>query len=444
MKKTFSVMMVLVLSLALVSAALAAAPAPGGPFSTAFRVQNLETTDAACSYVFYSASGATAYTSASATIAPGDSLYVYTPALSGLADGEYSGVVSCDKQVAAVVNFSDPNSAAAYNGVSAPGLVWYAPGIYNNYYNYYSNIYVQNASSGTVNITVEIFAPGNPVPVATQTATNVAANAAVHFEQEGLAGLNTNQFYSAKITGTGDIAPVVNIYGRGSVNDQLYSYNPVAAGSTTAYAPVIMNNYYGYNSALVIQNMGSVASDITVTYTNGWTHIFTVQPGAAQSLYTPLESGIPAGNTLYGATVVSTNSQPLVVVVNESNQYNRAASYTGFSSGSAQVRAPIVMKNYYSFNSSVTCQNVGSAATTMTIAYAGIAGTTTSGSVSVGGTWLFYQPVDPVLAGVPINWISSATVTSAQPIVCIVNQDQGGSYATQLMDQLAAYDGIAP
>jgi len=125
-----------------------------------------------------------------------------------------------------------------------------------------------------------------------------------------------DQFYSAVIEGTGSIAPIVNIYGRNSANNQLYSYNPFVSGSTKAYAPVIMNNYYGYNSALVIQNIDTTEADVTVTYTDGTTANYKIGAGAAESIYTP-SSGVAAGNTLYGATVESTNGKSIVVLVNE-------------------------------------------------------------------------------------------------------------------------------
>ena len=443
MKKVFSVVMVLALTLAMTSAALAAVPAPGGPFNSAFRVQNLETTAAACSYQFFDALGASAFTSSVETVAPGDSLYVYVPSVAGLGTGSYSAVVSCDRKVAAVTNFSDADSGASHEGITEPDDTWYAPGIYDNFYSYYSDIVVQNASSGAVNITVDIFAPGNTTPVYSSTENNVPANASVSFEQEGLTELLNNQFYSAKITGTGNIAPIVNIYGKGGVaENQLYSYNAFKSGALQMFAPIIMNKYYGYDTSLVIQNIGAAAAAVTVTYTTGDTDSYTIAPGAAESIYTP--SILPAGNTLYGATVDS--DQEVVVLVNQSNAYGRAASYTGFATGSSEMRAPIVMKSYYTFDSSVVCQNIGSAATTMTITYAGpgVGSPTTSPSVAAGQTHQFYQPGDPSLAGVAPNWIGSATITTGGEIVCVVNQDHIPSLATQVRDQLYSYEGIAP
>lgn len=435
--KKLAVFVAIALLLALPIVAIAATP--GGPFSSAFRVQNLSTSVANCVYTFYNASGAAVYSSASSTINPGDSLYVFTPSVSGLPNGEYSGVVSCDQQVAAVVNWSDPNSGASFEGVDSAdtATTLYAPGIYDNYYNYYSNIYVQNSSSSPINVTVQIFAPGSSSPVATQTFNNLAANASRLFEQEGLAQLNQNVAYSAKIVATGNVAAIVNIYGRAVADNQLYSYNAFKAGSTKAYAPVLMSNYFGYNTSLNIQNLGASSTPYTVTYGTGVVRTGTIAANSSVSLYTP-NNGVPAG-TLTSATIQS-GGQPIVVLVNESNVYNRAASYTGFSTGNTKSRAPIVMKAYFNFNTSVTCQNLGASATTMTIDYANTPGTTSSPSIQPGKTHLFYQPSDSNM----LNGITSATITSGQPIACIVNEDTNTPpLSTTVIDNLYAYEGIA-
>jgi hypothetical protein len=440
MKKYIAFLLVMVVLTAVPLAASAAVPAPEGPFNTAFRIQNLGASAARCGFRFYDASGVEQYSSGILPDIPvGDSAYIYVPSDTTVDAGQYAAVVECDQPVAAVVNFSDADSGASYSGVAEPADTLYAPGIYDDFYSYFSNIVVQNAGSGPIDISVEIYAPGNPTPVKTQTETNVQGYGFAVFEQEGLPELVKNQFYSARIIGTGgDIAAVVNIYGKGGAADQLYSYNPFASGSTLAYAPVILNSYYGYNTSLVIQNLGTNPADVTVSYSDGTVKTTTIAPGAADSRYTPSEGLAPG---LYGVKVESTNSEPIVVLVNESTNKNRAASYEGFAAGSATVRTPIVMRRYYKWNSSITCQNVGSSPTTMDIEYGGIAGTTTSPSIPVNGIHLFYQPADPLLTS--DNWIGSATITSAEPIVCVVNQDQNEApQVNQLMDQLYAYDGI--
>jgi hypothetical protein len=438
--KKVGLFVVIAVLLASVPIASAETPAPGGPFNTAFRIQNLGAAEAECSFSFYDSAGVEQYTSGMlAPIPVGESAYIYVPDLT-LDDGQYAGVVSCSQEVAAVVNFSDPDSGASYSGVDAGDLadVLYAPGIYDNYYNYYSNVVVQNAAGAPNDITIEIYEPGNAVPVYDDTVAAVPANGFVNFEQEGLTELVNNQFYSAKIIGTGDVAAIVNIYGKAAYNGQLYSYNPFAMGSTEAYAPVIMNAYYGYNTALVIQNMGAVDAEVEITYSEGTVVTTTIAPGGADSRYTPGE-GLGTG-LLTGAEVVSTNAQPIVVLVNESTNKNRAASYTGFDAGAMSVSAPIVMRRYYNYNTSVTCQNLGAANTVMSIEYGGIPGQTDSDPVAPGATWLFYQPTDPLLGN---NWIGSASITATEPIVCVVNEDMNEPPQSGMsMDQLYAYNGI--
>lgn len=309
MKRIAIGLLVVLMLAATPMAGLADTPAPGGPFNTAFRVQNLGTAVAHCALSFYNASGVEATNMTLPDIAVGDSAFVYVPGVAGLTSGQYTGVVSCDQDVAAVVNFSDSNSGASYSGFNQAGVAntLFAPAIYDSYFNYFTNVVVQNASGSPINITLDIFAPGQTAAVYSETKTAVPANAAVNFEQEGKTQLNTNQAYSAKITGTGAIAAVVNIYGRGAVNDQLYSYDAFSSGSTVAYAPVIMSKFFGYNTALVIQNMDTAAADVRITYGTGLVKTTTIQPGAADSRYTPGE-GLPDA-TFTGAKIESINGK---------------------------------------------------------------------------------------------------------------------------------------
>jgi hypothetical protein len=103
------------------------------------------------------------------------------------------------------------------------------------------------------------------------------------------------------------------------------------------------------------------------------------------------------------------------------------------------------MNSYYKWNSSVTCQNIGTGDATMTISYAGTGAPTgdfapvDGNPVAAGAVGLFYQPADVTTD----TWIGSATITSDQDIVCVVNQDQNmPPQTTQVMDQLYVYNGI--
>lgn len=436
MKKYIAIIAALVLLAAIPVAVTAEAPAPEGPFNTAFRVQNHSDQEANCTVGFYDSAGTEVFSTDLDPIEAGKSAYVYVPDLTTVAEGLYGGVVKCDQEASAVVNFSDPDSGASYSAIrGGQGNVLSGPGIYDDYFDYYSNVTVQNTSDAPNDITLEIYEPGTAAPVYTETASAVPSYGYVTFEQEGLAELATDQYYSARVEGTSEIAGVINIYGRGPNEVELYSYNPFSAGTTEAYAPVIMNDFYGYDSALVIQNVGTETANVTITYSDGTVKTTTIEPDQAESRYTPAE-GLATG-LLTGAKVES--DQPIVLLVNESTDMHRAASYSGFASGSTTVRAPIVLRRYYDYNSSVTCQNLGTEATVMSIAYGGISGTTDSPSIEPNGIHMFYQRTDPLLSD---GFIGSATVTADQPIVCIVNQDKDEPpQKFEIMDLLYAYNG---
>jgi hypothetical protein len=442
---TILVLVLLVLSF---SVAQAQVPAPGGPFQTAFNIQNLSTNPATCMVEFYNSSGDVGMTLNPPPIAPGDVAAFFTGSsdFDSLAAGQYSAVVSCDQEVAAVVNFSDSDSGASHSGLGSAevGTAWFAPAVYRNYYSYYSNIIAQNATSSPIDVTVSIYEAGNSSPVSVETLNNVPAFSSAVFEQSGNGDLVANKAYSARIEGTGAIAAVVNIYGSGSSGQQLYSYNPFGGGSTESYAPVIMNNYYGYNTALTVQNVDDTeTANVKVTYSNGMIETQLIGPGASH-VFLNFAGPLPAGNTLYSAKVESTTgSVPIVAMVNESNALNRAASYSGFPSGANTVSAPIVLRSYYGYDSSVTCQNLGSNATDVTFDYAGVTNNTVVANVAPNGTALVVQPLDATLNGVGSNWISSAQITASEPIVCVVNQDIiSGSGASKSQDQLQAYNAI--
>jgi hypothetical protein len=105
--------------------------------------------------------------------------------------------------------------------------------------------------------------------------------------------------------------------------------------------------------------------------------------------------------------------------------------------------APSAVKRFYGYNSSISCQNVGTAATPLRVTYSGtaIANKVVNPSLAVGAVYQIYQPADTQL---PNAWNGTAQVNADQNIVCVVNQDQNEApYNTQNKDVFAAYNGIA-
>jgi hypothetical protein len=247
------------------------------------------------------------------------------------------------------------------------------------------------------------------------------------FTQEGADALSPNVYYTAKVQSTGNIVATANIYGKGSVNNQLYSSNAVSGGSINAYAPIIMNNFFGFNTALVIQNLSGSPNTVAVKYSAKTdADVHTIPGNSVLSLYTPNE-GLPSGDVMYSARVVSNSGLPILVTVNQSGIWNRAASYNGFRpiDISTKAYAPLVYKNYYGFTSSVTCQNLSSQTIRFKIKYyyEGLESAYSwSPDVDENNSYLFYQETDPNL---PPGVTASAVIESvpAGNIACVVNQN---------------------
>ena len=447
-------MVTLALSLALPAASPAKAQGdlgvPGGPFSTAFRIQNLGSANANCAYKLYSATGTQAFDSAASSttavlpILPNESAYIFTPSVTGIPSGQtLAGVVECDQPVAAVVNYSDTDSGDTYVGVSSPATTLYVPSIYDNYYNFYTSLRIMNASSSTNTGKIEYFQGTTKVG---EDTLNLAANGSTTVNQNGKTFLNADVGYSAKITGSGNLAAIVQIYGGvgTGVADQLYAFSAFSGGATKVYAPVVMSGYYGYNTAITVQNAGSATANVTVTYSNSTTRSFTLASGASNTL---LDFQIlPAATSLYSAVIESTNAQPLIVTVNESNSAKYATTYEGLTSGGTNLVAPIVMKEYYGFGSSVTCQNIGTSTANVQVAYAGTSGT--GAAVSIPATTkvtLAPNTSDGIFqfndTSLPNGFIGSAIITANQNIICVVNQSIVNNAPTN-QDQLYAYNAI--
>lgn len=436
MKKFISILLVLMVTAVTLGSVAAATAVPGGPFASSLQIQNLGTATANVTIQYVNAAGVTVHTT-SHTIAASDVLSVYVPAEAALASGEYSVVVSADQEIAAVTNFSDADSGAAYSGTAGGSASWGFPGVYDNYYGYYSEIYAQNVAPTAQDITLQVFAPGNATAVYSNTKTAVPAYASVNWSLKDLAQLANNISYSATVTAAGNVVAIGNTFGSGATAAQLYSYNGFSSGATTFYVPALYKAYYGWNASMSIQNVSAAAAAVTVTYSGGFTKDYTIQPKSAVAIYIPAEAGLPNG--LMSATV--TSDQAVAVSVNISNSANRASTYNGVENATMKVFAPNVMKRYYKYSSAITCQNLGDVAATVTVSYAGQPGATeTSAAVAPQASIEFYLPAK---AAVPNGYNGSATITSAQPISCVINSNMNeGAEATQSMDQLFSYNGV--
>lgn len=254
--------------------------------------------------------------------------------------------------------------------------------------------------------------------------------------QEGFNG-------SVVIQSDRDIRAIVNVLG----NKGAYgaSYGGFTAGATEVYVPLLMKGNSGYNTWFNVQNTGSSATNVTVTYSDGVIKTCTnLQPGAACTFNQAEEDH--TSPWVGSATVTAT--EPIAVTVMEVGPTTLFA-YDGFTGGSSDVVMPLINANNAGYVTGVQIMNLGDTDTEVTVSYtpslAGTACTETktipAGQSETFALYAFAQTVAGENCANGATFIGSARITgnsANQELVAIVNQLNAGA------NKGAAYEGFAP
>jgi hypothetical protein len=341
----------------------------------------------------------------------------------------------------------------SYSGFVAGDMNVYLPSTQNAFYGWNSLISIQNVSGGTINATLRVFAE-NGTEVDSFLYENIPAFSSVHvdFETDGL-GLPAMLNGSAKVECTGACVAVDNQTAAGGFTQ---SYNGFLMGGRTLFAPALYTNFYTWGGSLKVQNIGGAPTDIAVTYMieGGGTcpvAAETIQPNQALYHYLPDDWSTwgcaAANNKIIGAKITSTAAD-VVAVANAANPAGQAQTYGGFvqTDGSMEVGLPVVMNQYYGWDTAFVCQNVSDSGTaTVTYSYAGIGcpagadNVACTFSLAPGEAKSVYQPTD-----LDANTgLLAATVTSTGAnIACIANETMGAGQAAGTGDWSMSYNGF--
>jgi len=350
MKKTVPIFVCLSFVFALVSSV--SAQGPDGDWVSSISCQNLDPSNAAeITLTFYSEGNGSATFSYNDTIAANSSRnYFTTDAFMGVpADFSGSVVVSSLKPVVCTVNTQNTGTGTSenpYRIASSSGIdelevasVMFAPQVMKDFYQWNSYLSVQNASDSSVTVEVTYKnKAGEDVPAATETATIPGYSNTIFFQSSNQS-LPAEFIGAAKVTVTNPIdskiGTVVNFYNSGSDSgtSQFHSYNGLSSGATKLYLPRVVRRFYGYNSGITLQNVGSVDTTVTISFNfAGETFTYnsqTISPSTALVLYLADVSVIDAVDQLsinqrFGnAVAVADNPEARIVgIVNEDNRGN--------------------------------------------------------------------------------------------------------------------------
>ncbi len=200
----------------------------------------------------------------------------------------------------------------------------------------------------------------------------------------------------------------------------------------TVYLPNItrmLGGRYGWHTPFIVQNVGAVATDLSVKYysfSDGSlvaTRSATVQPGRS-FVGSPNDEGDLPENAQFSVVITSAGA-PVVAVVNEHQGgpgiTAEALSYSGLSAGSTKVSLPLVSKLAGGWLTTMIMQNLGAATTSVTATFTRLdaAGSATITRVVQPGRSQF---IDPRSESALANGAEYAvTVTSAEPIGVVAN-----------------------
>jgi hypothetical protein len=298
---------------------------------------------------------------------------------------------------------------------------------------YSSGFQVQNLSTAVANIQIKYLDQAG-TQVNSKTDAIPANSSKTYFPIDAPAGFNG----SVIIESDQQIVAIVN-----TVGDNLYfaSATGFASGSTSTNLPLLMKGNSGFDTWFNVQNCGTASTNVTVTYSNATTETATIAPGAAKTFDQSTNAALPAG--FVGSATVASNGQPIVASVMQvgNGSTKSLLGYNSFSGGSTQVKAPLVMASNSGFFSGIQVQNVGSAATDITITY----GPNTKGSFVPTPETCTAVPVGQACTKIQLGgqwtstYVGSANISSSggQNIVAIINQ-------LTLAGQGSAYEGFNP
>ncbi|HWQ83989.1 MAG TPA: hypothetical protein VN363_05450 [Anaerolineales bacterium] len=337
---------------------------------------------------------------------------------------------------------------------------------------------VVNMGDAPADITVSYFDGNGVQQTHQQVFTDVPSGSSrlvVQFTDDTALG---SGLFSAVVAADQPVAAIANLQ---LVPDGATSYNPAppfgtysaeGQGSTSVILPAVMYNWYNYYTEVYIMNVGTGAASVDIEYIPGVVNgVATgtalddldnaVPQYASLNISQQAESGLGAPPGAYAGrflgSAILTSDQPIIAIVNQHNvNDSKLMTYNGFTDGgSLDVAAPVHMRGYYGYYSTLLVANPStSAAAHVEITYTpdlSRPNVVSSGSIAPVTVPFTIDPQTSLTrhdgptatdvqsdlddTNVYTRFFGSVRVTSDIPVVVLANQEalaatdaQGGSY----------------
>ena len=375
MKKTMVFVTVLLLLAFPVSVAFAGI---GGPYTVGVQIANMSSSATAnINMSFYDQNGAQVASPSDTIPASGSKTYFPLSAVPAGFNG--SLVVSSDQPVAAIANVltTDYLGGASYSSFSSGAVTVTLPNINKNNYGLDTWFNVQNIGSSDATVNVS-YAPGSCTAQVT-----VKPNSSKTVDQSVDACLPNGFVGAATLTSNQPIvATAMQIQRTGKM---VIAYRGFSSASTTLVMPQVSSNVYKSGTGIQIQNTGSTATNVTLSYTPSagfpgapCSETKSISAGASTTFAFPqLPAACGTGGSgvsdlvnggFIGSAKVTGNSasMPLVGIV---NQITRGATsgdaYQAINpaNATANVILPNINDRNYGLFTGIAVANMGSSTT---------------------------------------------------------------------------------
>lgn len=424
--------------------------AQGGTWQTGLMFMNLasgEGENATLQVDLYDTAGAVVATLMRTDILPLSGVSIYVPGESTVPYGQFAGVVSSDRPVAAVVNNvnRDLRAGDSYLGTRDVNVstTVYAPLIYRNHVGYNSTLYIQNAHNSLQTISVSLTPNGGSTLPPVAYDVPAYASVEVPLSDSAFDLFGPTGYGSATIQGSdGPVAVVVSYFRDkvgGTADNMVGQYHGLARESAAQelYAPLVFKQHSDWNTGLQVVNVTEFAATVTVELSASQQSAYPgtqvtlskpVDGNSSVNFYLPDFAEIPAPGFFGGAKITST--QDILVIANNAKYPVGDAvgsCYAPVTNAAAtdRVAGPLVYRNWGDADTGISVQNLGATPTNMhlTVKVSNIAGLVYEfdvNDVPAGGAGTFelakLLPADPGLYG-------SATISSSDgsPLAAVFN-----------------------
>lgn len=338
-----------------------------------------------------------------------------------------AAVVRSDTPIAGALNEDrEGRDRLTYEGIRSGSTTVWVPLLMRQAGEWSTGLQVQSLGAAPTVVRVTFFTRDTAEPLAAST-FSLAPLASRTLYQPADERLPPGWVGSAIVESI-DEQPLAAIVNQVNTAGPGMSYVGIGRTSPSIFAPLLFKNRDGWNTGLQAQNAGGAATGIDVVYSssdgeNGpWAESLRAAPGASATFYQPANPDLP-DEFLGAATVVSSARQPLGGIVNEVRYASQmGTAYNALLGGNDFAFAPLLYRGFAGWNSGIQVQNLGAAATTVSVRIYGQNGVLVAqavDSIASQSSRTYYLPAIPAI---PTGFVGSAIVASAsEPVAAIVN-----------------------